>query len=269
MTQKIAFRVKGEGPLLILLHGYGGSVLHWNEIAENLSRDYTVVIPNLSHVYMDKNKALFSTQIKTVAEFIKIHFPQQKVKIAAISFGAAMAWGMSLQHNELIDEVVFINPLMPQPVSYFRLPELKYFFIVPLNIKSASLLLSTAIGKSFLKRAGKIFREETEEHIERIHDLRGKKLYFVAHMIAHFSWILRNEDWSEWESQLKKSSVFFSQKTCLIYDKEDLLFTQEGYEHFIRLLSLKNVHELIGAGHTAIKTRPEKISKLIRQFFNK
>src|SRR5690349_5061280 len=107
---KIAFREVGEGPILILLHGYAGSVLHWDPIVARLKSHYRVVTPNLTHLFMGKSPLTFSEQIDVFAKFIETHFPNQKVHLTGISYGAAISWGVAIQHPHLVDRTVFINP---------------------------------------------------------------------------------------------------------------------------------------------------------------
>jgi pimeloyl-ACP methyl ester carboxylesterase len=44
---RIRFSIKGEGPTAVLLHGYTESRQIWFDFAEKLSREYTVVMPDL------------------------------------------------------------------------------------------------------------------------------------------------------------------------------------------------------------------------------
>lgn len=265
MPIKINFRQYGDGPVLILLHGYGGSVLHWDGMVAHLKEKYTVVVPNLTHIYMGSTKLHFAVQIEHIYEFIRTQFPNQKVKVAGISYGAAMAWGISVNHPDLVDQLVLINPLMPNPIVNFRLVEMKYFFKVPLTLKTAQVLLATPIGKAFLKRSAKIFRDDGDIQVERLERLKGKKLHFVAYMISNFVEILRGEEWKIWEKKLSSITA----PICYIYDKDDLLFTHYAYQNFETLIKPECTHELTGVGHTAIKSRPGRISVLMLDFFEK
>lgn len=44
---RIRFTIKGEGPAIVLLHGYTGSRQIWFNFADDLSKDYTVIMPDL------------------------------------------------------------------------------------------------------------------------------------------------------------------------------------------------------------------------------
>ncbi len=123
-------------------------------------------------------------------------------------------------------------------------------------------MLSTPMGKSFSRRAAQIFRDERSEGVTAVENLKGRKLQFVAHMIHHFAWILRSEDWNFWHQKL----LNYRGDCRMIFDKEDLLFDQEAYRKFAKHIGCDDVVSLTGAGHLAIKTRPDVVAKLIMEF---
>lgn len=265
MAHKITYRERGQGPVLVLLHGFGGSVHHWDSCAEELAKNYRVVIPNLSHLFMSTDRIFFTVQVETVAQFIRTNFPGEKVHVAGLSFGGALAWALSRQRPELVNKLIVINPVVVEPIANFALPELRYFFVMPMNTRSIYVLLSTPIGKAFLKKAAMIFRDERSGGTGRLDTLKGRRLLFVSHLIYNFSWMLRREDWHWWKEKIEKT-----QFPCLfIYDREDLLFSKDTYTKFAKTLNAEKVVELTGAGHLAIKSRPELICRAIHDYLSK
>lgn len=262
MSHKITFRQQGQGPLLILLHGYGGSVQHWEGVAKNLAADYQVIVPSMSHVYMSSDKLFFSVQVEVLARFIRENFPDRKVHVVGTSYGGALAWALACQCPDLVETLSLINPMVTDPLHHFLPTELKFFFSIPLNLKSIYVLLATPMGRLFLKRAAQLFRDERSEGPVAIEHLQGRKLQFVAHMIHHFVWILRSEDWTAWNQKLSQ----YKGECRFIYDKMDPLFSKEVYVKFAEQMNCHDVHALTGAGHLAIKSRPETIAEMIRQF---
>jgi len=264
MALRISFIEKGTGGdfALILLHGYGGSIHHWRDIMNRLSTKRRVILPNLTHLFYNSNRLLFAVQVDILAQFIEAHFPKQKVIVAGQSYGGALAWALSIQYPQLIEKTIFVNPLPPNPQSLIRVPELKYFLAMRLSLRSIALLLSTPFGKVFLRRAAQAFREERTEGAIRLETLRGKKILFVANIIHQFSWILRTEKWKYWEGRFHENKA----PSLLIYDMNDLLFTQETYLSFARAYKCSFTHELSGAGHLATLSRPASIAAFIEAF---
>ncbi|MET0796008.1 MAG: alpha/beta fold hydrolase, partial [Rhodococcus sp. (in: high G+C Gram-positive bacteria)] len=56
-----AFRIAGEGPAVLLLHGIGDNSSTWTEIIPHLAKKYTVIAPDLlGHGRSDKPRADYS-----------------------------------------------------------------------------------------------------------------------------------------------------------------------------------------------------------------
>lgn len=262
MSQKIIYRERGQGQLLLFLHGYGGSVHHWQGVAEKLEHHYRIIIPNLGHLYLSTDKLSFSAQVEVLARFIEENFPGEKVHVAGLSFGGALAWALATEYPHLISKTVLINPMVTDPIRHFLPIELRFFFSIPINLKSIYVMLTTPMGKSFLKRSAQIFRDERSEGATAVENLQGRKLQFVAYMIHHFAWILRSENWALWNKKL----LNYHGECRLIYDQEDLLFDETAYKKFALHIGCDDVITLSGSGHLAIKTNPKLIAKYIREF---
>ena len=264
MSHKINHREIGEGPILVLLHGYGGSVMHWDGITEKLKQNYRVVIPSISHLFLSQDKIFFSIQIEVLVRYLKEHFPGQKVNLAATSYGGALAWALSIQYPDLVEHLILINPLIPHPGKLFVPPEVRYFCVSPWTEKGIQVALATPIGQAVVRKLIAAFRDERTHSHARAHNLSGKKLDFVAHLVHRFTWILHNEDWDLWENKIRQ--CLRKPKSMVIYDVQDYLFTEAAYLKFAELLGSESVQAITGAGHLAIKTKPDEISVLIREF---
>src|SRR5215211_7587378 len=44
---RVVYRIAGNGPPVVLIHGMVNSSLHWEEVAMRLADDYTVIAPDL------------------------------------------------------------------------------------------------------------------------------------------------------------------------------------------------------------------------------
>jgi pimeloyl-ACP methyl ester carboxylesterase len=261
---KIAHREVGEGPILVLVHGYAGSVLHWNAVVEKLKGRFKLVIPNFTHLFMGTEQLSFSEQVDMFANFLKTHYSERKVNLAGISYGGAIVWGVSLKYPELVDRTVFINPMPPDPVGAFQILALKVFFRLPLSPRSIYFILRTPIGRFFLKRAAQVFRLERADHWDRFENLDGRKLLFVCHVLNNFAMILKTENWSTWKLRLKN----WNHLSLLIYDYEDPLFEPRTYLRFQELIGCDRATEIHQAGHIAIQTRADEISEMMIEFLN-
>lgn len=258
---KIAFRKWGHGEPVVLLHGFAGSVLHWEKVASILSARFAVYVPNLSHLYM-LNPLTFSMQVEVLADYLRHEFGERPVSIAGISYGAALAWGVSSRYPHLVKKNIFINPMQPHPHQHFTVPVMKYFFKMPLKKEIVYQFLRLPVGKVFLRKLAEVFRTERVDGVGRIDQLKGRKLLFVTQLIYNFSWLLRQENWTSWESSLKNFTV----PNMLIYDSQDPLFSREGYMKFAHKVHCHELLELAGAGHICLHSSASVIASAIESF---
>lgn len=261
---KIAFRETGSGAPLLLLHGYAGTVLHWDQVISPLSKKFRVIALNLNHLYLGKKPLKFSEQVEILAKFLREHFPKEKVHMAGISYGGALLWGVALKYPELVDKTIFINPMPPKPVDSFNMPILKSFFRLPLNMKMIYMILRTPMGKMFLKNAASVFRIERAEFWEHQGKLNGRKLLVICQVIHRFAYILRNENWNAWVDRIEA----WVHPSMLIFDYEDTLFTPKTYHRFQELIGCDEVREIHLAGHIATQTRGPEIADMVLEFLN-
>lgn len=264
MSHKVSFREYGHGPILILLHGYGGSVMHWDPVVDQLKTRYRVVVPNMTHLYMSQDRLLFPVIVEKVRQFIEGHFPSTKVSVAGMSFGGAIAWGLALRHPHLIERVLLFNPLVADPVPKFLLPEVRYFFVMPMDRAAIVRAFGSPIGQAFLSRAGEIFRPGREQTSHPVKDLVGRKLEFVAQMIAHFSWILRNEDWEHWESCMNECSV----PILVAWAKDDQLFDPKYYFEFAEKIRSTHKATIDVGGHILTAEHSGWVVQQIQEFMD-
>jgi len=264
MKHKIHHRVFGEkGPIYVLLHGYGGSPKHWAHMIHQLSPKNRVVVLNLGPVYLSTDPLFFTVQVELVLQFIEKHFPSEMVRVVGLSYGGLLAWAMSLQRPELFERVHLLNPLLPSTLDHVQIPELKYMLRVPFHFRTLAFLLSTPVGKIFLRKASVIFSDSPETNFQRIENLQGRKLLFVTQMIRHFSWIIRNEDWGWW---LKKAVALKSRAhTEMTVSNDDPLFSLISYQKFETGQNFQKINIIQNAGHLISLTQPNEIVSLLTE----
>ena len=132
---KINYRVGGQGPALLLLHGYPQTHIMWRKIADKLSKYYTVVCSDLRG-YGDSDKPASN----------KNHLPYSKVKMGSdqhklmqkLGFkkyflvghdrGGRVAHRMAIDYNSVI-KVIFLDIIPTNSVFELTTQELarKYY----------------------------------------------------------------------------------------------------------------------------------------------
>ena len=262
---KLAFKEWGNGQPLILLHGFAGGVHQWHSIAEALSLSHRVIVPSLSHFYSGRDYLTFSAQVEHLLTFIQdIAKKYGTVNIAGVSYGAALAWAVAIREPELLDRIVFINPMPQEPLRFFKSRGLKWLLQSKLPPKVLMLWLISPFGKSFLHSMASIFRVERLEGRASLEKMKGKRLAFVANLIQRFAWIMGREYWPAWKNRW----VVPSDNILLIHNYRDPLFHHDVYYEFIGEFDVTHCVELAGEGHMALVSHDAEIREAISAFLH-
>lgn len=121
-TQEIAtngatihVRVGGQGPAVVLLHGYGETGDMWAPMAADLMRDHTVVVPDLRGLGLSSKPAggfEKKTQAEDVAgvlDTLKI----AKADLVAHDIGNMVGFAFAAQHPDRVRRFVLIDAPVP------------------------------------------------------------------------------------------------------------------------------------------------------------
>lgn len=103
--------VGGEGPALVLLHGYPQSGIMWRKVAPALARRFTVVIPDLRG-YGDSDKPRDGFDKKTMAA--DIHGVMQalghaRYRVVGHDRGARVSHRLALDHAEAVERLSLLD----------------------------------------------------------------------------------------------------------------------------------------------------------------
>lgn len=263
MDSKIAFRSFGTGEPIILLHGFAGSVSHWDPLRPLLSKYYQVIVPNLTHLTLGRSALSFSDQVNEIHRFIEREVDGGPVHLVGISYGAALAWGLALRFPATVGRVVLINPMPPEPIHHFIWPGLSLLLRAPAQRLLLSLFFRTVWGRQFFRFAAETFRNvDHPTSFDRLDGMRGRKLAWIIHIVERFSWILRKEDWKEWTNHFSD----WSHQTLLVYEERDPLIRYSSYEAFAQLINCEASIVTQGAGHISTLNSPHMISWEVMKF---
>jgi len=114
--------VEGEGPLVLLLHGFPETSRAWRKQMPALTKRFRVVAPDLRGFgASDKPKGIAAYRTSVVAEDIValIHaFGAERAHIVGHDWGGAVAWTLATLHPEAVDRLVALN--CPHPAVMQR-----------------------------------------------------------------------------------------------------------------------------------------------------
>ncbi len=105
------WRIWGEGPSLILLHGGWGSWRHWFRNIEPLSRRFQLLVPDMPG--FGDSDPLVQTSVAAIAESLSEDIEQLPVgprfSVAGFSFGAWVAGHLLAHRRDRVDRMVMVG----------------------------------------------------------------------------------------------------------------------------------------------------------------
>ena len=101
----------GEGPLLILLHGWPQTWYEWRKVMPALANKFTVVAPDLRGLGLsEKTPTGYDkhTIANDIAALVK-HLGEQSAIVVGHDMGGKVAYVLSLLHPELVTKLVLVD----------------------------------------------------------------------------------------------------------------------------------------------------------------
>jgi pimeloyl-ACP methyl ester carboxylesterase len=176
------YRVEGQGPYLLLLHGTASSLHTWDRWTELLKEHFTVVRldlpafgltgPNLQRDYSLDYYNDF------VAQFVnKLDMPS--FSLAGNSLGGGIAWYYTLNHQDRVSQLILIDP---SGVPKDKVPDI---FALAQNPATAFILKYITVKSFIRKNLEQVYFQDdkiTDALVERYWELglrKGNRQAFI------------------------------------------------------------------------------------------
>jgi pimeloyl-ACP methyl ester carboxylesterase len=111
----IHVRIGGQGPAVVLLHGYGETGDMWAPMAADLARDHTVIVPDLRGMGLSTkpaggyDKKTQAGDVAAVLDTLKI----DKTDVVAHDIGNMVAYAFAVQNQKRVTRLVLIDAPVP------------------------------------------------------------------------------------------------------------------------------------------------------------
>jgi pimeloyl-ACP methyl ester carboxylesterase len=108
---RVAYRVVGEGPLLLLVHGITSDASVWDRVIPGLARSHTVIAPDLpGHGASDKPKGDYSLGAHACAlRDLLLALGHERATLVGHSLGGGIAMQFSYQFPETCERLVLVD----------------------------------------------------------------------------------------------------------------------------------------------------------------
>jgi len=101
-----------NGPVLVLLHGYGASLLAWEPWVRSLSGDYRVItldLPGHGLTRADRGYAGGRAGFGEVVDQVTRRLGVERFTLVGNSMGGGVAWGYAVDHPDKIEGLVLVD----------------------------------------------------------------------------------------------------------------------------------------------------------------
>ncbi len=263
---RTAYIRHGQGPPLVLLHGYAGAIWNWEHQIEPLGRRFTLFIPDLiGQGLSDKPRIAYrpSFYIEWLRGFLDAMGVERAV-VVGHSMGAGLALALALTHPERVNRLVLLSGFPSGLLGYIRDSHLRrlYQFRSGLLFGLGYQLLGRRLFRKLL--GGLVWDRSliTATVIERAYRLR--KDYGRAGPL----WSSL-EHLADWENDYAPRLGSVTTPALIIWGQQDRFIALAAGEDLHRTIPASRLAVLPNAGHLPMWERPDDVNRLIMDFLSR
>jgi pimeloyl-ACP methyl ester carboxylesterase len=264
---RIAYLDVGQGPPLILIHGFGGSMWNWEYQYSVLAHTHRVIIPDLlGSGLSDKPENAYTpeTLVEVFRQFMdSLNIPQ--ATLIGNSMGAGLAMAMALDYPERVKQLVLISGFPAQVESSIASRHYQRFLYhrPPLWLaKFGNWMAGRRATEQLLKEI--VYNPEliSPTVIERSFHNRQRG-GFLAPLYS----LLDNIQ--NWEKHYGNRLQKVSHQVLLLWGDHDRVFPLEVGERVKKQLPHVEWHVIPEAGHLAQWEQPAIVNQFILSFLER
>ena len=262
----LLYAVAGEGPPVLLLHGFGGQIWVWEKQVPSLSKRYRLYIPDLlGNGYSDRPKveytpALFIDSIKQFMDLAGI----KRASLIGNSMGGGIAWAFALTHPDRVEKLILIDSIPPDVVPQIRNPSFRRFFA----IRNLPLLpqLGVALHTRGMLRATLM---EMVFHDRLITDQVVERQYLIGR-IAGTAWVVTSTARHAEEVKHYAGALgALAKPTLIVWGEHDEVFPVSVGKKLHTLIKGSELLVIKASGHMPMWERPDEVNRAILEFLGR
>ena len=259
--------VEGEGPLVVLLHGFPETSRAWRKQLPDLATRFRVVAPDLrGYGGSDKPKGIAAYRTSVIAGDIValIHaFDAERTHVVGHDWGGGVAWTLAIEHPEVVERLAVLN--CPHPAVMQRALRSNWaqirrsWYIFAFQIPALPEWAFSRNGARAIKDA---LRSSAKPETFTEQDLDAYARAFTAPGAATAA---INYYRAAARSRASKGKI--SAPTLLIWGEDDFALGIEltrGMEGLFT--NPPRVEYLADTSHWVMEERPEEVNRLLLEF---
>lgn len=272
---RMHYVTQGEGPLVVLLHGFPEFWYSWrHQIPFLAEHGYTVVAPDLRG-YNDTDKPRTGYDVQTllrdIVGLIKgLGF--QKAIIVGHDWGGALAWTFAMRYADMTERLIVLNAPHPWAfvrelrtpkqlrkswyMIFFQIPWLPEFLLSQKHAEPiARMLYESAVQKSAFPPDVLL---RYQEAMSKPRALASGINYYRANFRSTF---LRG-----YQNTVGAAATKINAPTLLIWGEQDVALGIELTQGLEQWVPNINIHRLPDSGHWVQQEQPVTVNDLMLHF---
>jgi pimeloyl-ACP methyl ester carboxylesterase len=251
---------RGSGPKLVLLHSLFMDHSTWSDVALDLSRDYSVIAPDLPGCGESEKPSpgRFAYDVDAFTSAIADMYAALSLGRASVlghGLGGAIALTLAARYPELVSQLVVIDPLAggAEPFVYGRLAQL------PL---AGSLVFKQLLGRGLF---GAYFRELFVGDPSRLSTEKLDAYYHSFNTPAARGSALATLRATVDTRSVAAQTSRIQKPTLVLWGRKDRLVSASVGQRLAREIRGARF-ELLDAGHAPQEERPNELVEAVRRF---
>ena len=261
---RIAFRRRGEGPTLLLLHGFPTWSYDYAEVASDLARDHDVItLDFLGYGASDKpNPYQYSVaESANIVEDLAAHLGVKSTRLVIHDYGGIVGQELVDRANKgqlgfAIDSIVMLNCGIVY--SAYRPTRSQKLLILPVVGKLLASRVSAGRVRSLLDavRGSRLTDTEFDDLWLGMSRQNGQKLW---HLLIKYN-AERQVHHRRWEAALAS----WDGPLHLVWGPDDPVSGRHVLQQAVKVLPQATVTELAGVGHYPQSEAPQAVAAVVR-----
>jgi pimeloyl-ACP methyl ester carboxylesterase len=254
----------GEGPLVVLLHGFPESWYSWrHQIPALVAAGFRVIAPDLRG-YNDSSKpadvaAYRITEIvKDIAGLI-VQSGDSPCRVVAHDWGGVAAWFHAMMHPEQIERLAVLNSPHPVPLSRevrrSMQQKLRLSYQLFFRMRLLPNLFIRFCGGMLLRGGGRFTPEDVATYRKQ-----WRKAGAIDGMLNWYRALPKSR------SELRQFVRPIEAPVMIVWGDHDPVFTLPTIENFSEYVPNLRVERISTAGHFVQTDEPARVSELLIDF---
>jgi epoxide hydrolase 4 len=254
---QLHYVTEGEGPLMLMLHGFPEFWYSWRKQISEFSSHYKVVAIDLRG-YNDSDKPAHQSAY-VMAEFIQDvkgviqGLGYDRCILVGHDWGGAIAWNFAYAYPTLLDRLIVLN--LPHPAKFaqgLRTPQQlirsAYIFFFQIPIAIASAFTGMAIDKSAF----------TTADLDAYKDAAAKRGALTAMLNYYRNLVQQGLTQTEWGVLTTPTLMIWGESDTAL--GKELTYGTEAYVQNLRIRYIPN------CSHWVQQEQPQQVNQYIHEF---